>query len=97
MQSCELLYYLFIIFLLQKRHYKYLGEFTVISITQGGLGMPIMAPALYDYIHTGKLSSCIDISLKDMPYPNVKYVLEKVTCLIVCWYFIGGILALIAV
>ena len=72
----------------------------MISVTQGGLGMPIMAPAVYGYIHTGKLSSCIDISLKDMPYPNVKYVLEKVTCFywsIVFWCFIGSILALIAV
>ena len=31
----------------------YLGQYTVISITQGGCGIPYLDPAVYEYICTG--------------------------------------------
>jgi len=50
------------------------------SVTQGGCGIPFIAPLAHNYIHvcTGKLPSCADIPLEDIPFPNLKYVLEKV-------------------
>ena len=48
------------------------------SITQGGCGIPFLAPAVYEYISTGKLSSNIELCLDDVPYPNLQFALRKV-------------------
>ena len=73
---------LVLLFKLQNGHYKYLGQFTLMSITQGGCGIPFLAPSVYNYICTGKLPSCADTSLKDIPYPNLNYILEKVSSIL---------------
>ena len=63
---------------MQADRYKYFGQYTVMSITQGGCGIPFLAPAVYEYISTGKLSSNIELCLDDVPYPNLQFALRKV-------------------
>jgi len=48
------------------------------SITQGGCGIPFLAPPVYDYLSTGHFPSNIIIDYEDVPYPNLRFVLQKV-------------------
>ncbi len=50
------------------------------SIVQGGNGIPFLAPPVYDYLSTGKFPSNINIDHVDVPYPNLRFVLEKIKC-----------------
>ena len=63
---------------MQNNEYKYLGLYTVMSITQGGCGVPFLAPPVYDYISTRKLPD-IRLHLKDIPDATLRFVLQKVT------------------
>ena len=56
----------------------YLGQYTVISITQGGCGIPYLDPAVYEYICTGKLPSDIEVPVKSLPNTTLQFVLQKV-------------------
>ena len=68
---------------MQNNQYKYLGQYTVMSIAQGGCGIPFLAPPVYDYISTGKLPD-VKVHLKDIPDATLRFVLQKVRlCFIV--------------
>ena len=51
------------------------------SITQGGCGVPFLAPPVYEYLSSGLLSS-ININLDDLPHSDFKFVLQEVKKLV---------------
>ena len=68
-----------VLHLFQDNQYKYLGQFTVMSITRGGCRFPFLAQPVYDYITTGKLSRDIQVEMMDIPDPTLQFILRKVT------------------
>lgn len=72
--------------IIQNSQYKYLGQYTVMSITQGGCRVPFLAPPVYEYITTGKLPTDIEVNLRDMPEETLRFVLQKVA---VCVYVLS--------
>ncbi len=69
-----LLFYYFIFpIILQNNHYKYL-----VSMTQGGCGIPYLSPPVYDYISSGKLPSSIEVDKKNLPNTTLEFILQKV-------------------
>ena len=65
-------------YFLQNNQYRYLGQYTVMSITQGGCSVPFLAPPVYEYISTGKLPTDIEVNLKDIPDATLRFALQKV-------------------
>ena len=63
---------------LQSSQYKYLGKYTVKSITQGGCGVPFLALPVYEYISTGKLPTDVEAHLRNIPDVTPRFVLQKV-------------------
>ena len=59
---------------MQNNQYKYLGQYTVMSITQGGCGIPFLAPPVYDYISTGKLP---DVRRLKSPEEVQRIIIER--------------------
>ncbi len=48
------------------------------SIIQGGLGFPFLAEAVYQYFCQDKITKA-NIPVCDIPYPELKELVEKVT------------------
>lgn len=54
-----------------------MGQYTVMSIAQGGSGFPFLAPPVYAYISSGNCST-INWELEDIADPTLKFAVEKV-------------------
>lgn len=54
-----------------------MGQYTAMSIMQGGCGFPFLAEPVFDYISTGKYTG-IQVDVADVPDVPLKFVLEKV-------------------
>ncbi len=74
----RLFYYFIFPIILQNNHYKYLGQYVVMSMTQGGCGIPYLSPPVYDYICSGKLPSSIEVDKKNLPNTTLAFILQKV-------------------
>ena len=63
---------------IQADQYKHLGEYPVMSIAQGGCGIPFLAPVVYEYISSGKLPTKMELSFDDIPCAHLKFAIQKV-------------------
>ena len=51
------------------------------SIVQGGPGLPILHPCLFQYLVSGELTN-LNLNDSDVPDPNVRCMLQMVSCCI---------------
>ena len=63
---------------IQANQYKHLGQYTVMSITQGGCGIPFLPSVVYEYISSGKVSTIMELSFDDIPCAHLKFAIQKV-------------------
>ena len=60
------------------------------SICQGGIGIPFLAPPVYEYLCS---EQCTGLSVKvaDLPDPTLKFVIEKVyrNLLVILWHMLA--------
>lgn len=54
-----------------------MGRYIAMSISQGGIGIPFLAPPVYDYI-CSELCTGLSMESADLPDPTLKFVIEKV-------------------
>ena len=67
----------YILFHPQNHHFKYMGTLIAMSVVQGGIGFPVLAPHVYQYMASGDyLSICLPI--EDIPDPQVRDLLSQV-------------------
>ncbi|XP_065901724.1 uncharacterized protein [Dysidea avara] len=64
---------------LQNRDYYYMGVYTVMSILQGGCGVPIMAKPVFDYLSGIGECTGIDINESEIPDGLLKIIVRKQT------------------
>lgn len=76
-EGYALRFILVIVTLLQKREFYILGVYTVMSILQGGPGLPIFAKPVYDYISAGQFMG-VTVPLAEIPDPTLQFVLQRV-------------------
>lgn len=63
--------------LLQRGHLRGIGRLVAMSVLQGGPGLPILLPAVYDYICQREW----DVDAMFVPDTLVRNLVEKVTCI----------------
>ena len=68
-------------YLLQNEDFKVLGKLVATSIIQGGPGFPVLSPAAYNYLSSGKF---ID-QFSAIPDPLISSLLDQVRILGVGW------------
>lgn len=54
------------------------------SILQGGFGLPIFSPSLYQYLVNEDIS-CITVNDNDIPDPGLKELVRLVSCTTACF------------
>ena len=69
------------IFTKQKSDFKNLGILIGMSIVQGGPGLPMLHPAVYQYMTTGKYLD-VNMSVKGIPDAGVRILIDQVFLLI---------------
>ena len=69
----------FIITLLdtQRKDFMHIGWYAGISFVQGGPGFPLLADAVYQYLHTGKTSN-VEIDDEDLPLVIKELILQVI-------------------
>ena len=56
-----------------------MGMYTVMSITQGGCGLPCLSQPFFDYLLRGQYTGIIDrISPASIPIMDLRFTVEKV-------------------
>lgn len=63
--------------LLQRNVFRYLGQWTAMSIVQGGDGFPVLSPPLYQYIVSRDITG-ITIGDEDITDASVQHIVTLV-------------------
>lgn len=64
-------------FLYQANVYKHLGQWTAMSILQGGVGFPVFTPSVYDYIVNGDITA-VKVTDESIPQPSIRHLVSLV-------------------
>ena len=73
--------------LMQTNHYRILGKYAAMSITQGGSGFPFLDPAVYMYL-CNNIWSPVPIPVDSLPDPDLKLAVMNVCMVIILWCII---------
>ena len=66
---------------LQNRDYYKLGVYTVMSIVQGGCGLPYLSKPFFNYLFYGTYTGISDlVTLSHIPDIQLRCIVEKVQC-----------------
>ena len=65
----------------QDRDFFALGQYCAASIVQGGNGFPFFHEAVFNYFINATCTGAV-IQSEDIPYEVLKYITEKVLCLL---------------
>lgn len=57
--------------------FKTVGIYVAMSALQGGFGLPLLLPHLYDYLTMGKYTN-LNVQNEDVPEPHVRILLQRV-------------------
>ena len=76
-ESLKYIKYIITLLDTQRKDFMHIGWYAGISFVQGGPGFPLLADAVYQYLHTGKTSN-VEINDEDLPLVIKELILQVI-------------------